>query len=293
MTAPRRFARFACFDWSGAAVAHPPGIALAVAEADGPPRLVPPPAGRFWSRAAALDWLADSAARGEDMLIGMDLSPALPFHDAGAYFPGWAPSPCDAHALWALVEQLCADDPHLSAASILTHGDIRRHFRQHRDQGDLYPAGAGRMRLCELGQRAMGLSPYSCLNLVGAAQVGKSSLTAMRLFHRLAGVIPIWPFDPVPARGPLIVEIYTSLAAREAGRSKGRAKMRDGAALDAALAAIGAPPHVPLARYDDHATDALLTAAWLRHVHGETARWAPAALNDAIARTEGWTFGVV
>ncbi|WP_443970568.1 hypothetical protein [Sphingobium sp. CR28] len=288
----RRFHRFACFDWSGAAVSHPPGIALAVAEAEGPPRLIPPPEGRFWSRASALDWLGEVAARNEDMLIGMDLSPAMPFVDHGAYFPGWADTPADARALWQLVETLCTEDPHLSAGGVLAHPELRRHFRQHRDLGDLYPAGAGRMRVCELGQRQMGLSPYSCLNLVGAAQVGKSSLTAMRLFHRLGGAIPIWPFDPVPASGPLIVEIYTSLAALEAGRTKSRSKMRDGAALDTALAAFGSPPHAPIPRYTDHATDALLTAAWLRHVHGEPARWSPAGLSDEIACTEGWTFGV-
>lgn len=290
----RRFTRFACFDWSGAAVSHPPGIALAVAEESGPPRLVPPPEGhRFWSRGAALDWLRDVADRGEDMLIGMDLSPALPFVDQDTYFPDWPESPPDARALWCLVETLCADDPYLSVPSLLVHAEIRRHFRQHRNRGDLYPAGAGRMRECERGQHAMGLSPYSCLNLVGAAQVGKSSLTAMRLFHRLDGAIPIWPFDPLPASGPVIVEIYTSLAALEAGRAKSRAKMRDGAALDAALVALGSPPHSPLDRYSDHATDALLTAVWLRHVHGQASRWSPAGLTRQIAQTEGWTFGVV
>ncbi len=288
----RQFERFACFDWSGAAVSHPPGIALAVAEAAGPPRLIPPPEGRFWSRASALDWLREVAERDENMLIGMDLSPALPFVDHSAYFPGWADTPGDARSLWQLVEALSAEDLHLSAGGVLAHGEIRRHFRQHRDLGDLYPAGEGRMRVCEFGQRQMGLSPYSCLNLVGAAQVGKSSLTAMRLFHRLGGAIPIWPFDPVPASGPLIVEIYTSLAALEAGRAKSRSKMRDGAALDAAMAAFGSPPHAQLPHYTDHATDALLTAAWLRHVHGEPARWSPADLSDEIARTEGWTFGV-
>ena len=285
------FTRFACFDWSGQAVARPKGIALAVAEAQGPPRLIAPPDGG-WSRLDALGWLQGIAQRQEAMLIGMDLSPAFAFADHDAYFPGWPDSPDDARALWALVDGHCGDDPHLSAGGFLRHGQARRHFRQHRDCGDLYPAGAGRMRVCEQGQKAQGLSPYSCFNLVGAAQVGKSSLTAMRLFHRLDGAIPIWPFDPVPASGPMIVEIYTALAAMAAGRSKSRSKMRDGAALDAALGALGSPAHIPLPSYDDHATDALLTAAWLRAVHGREALWRPRALTPKIARTEGWTFGV-
>ena len=140
---------------------------------------------------------------------------------------------------------------------------------------------------------AQGLNPYSNLNLVGAAQVGKSSLTGMRLLHRAQHRLPIWPFDPDPGAGSLIVEIYTSLAALAAGKRKGQSKI-GAEELDMRLAAFSCDPHVPLAaRYSDHATDALLTAAWLRHAHADPALWAPRGLNTQIARTEGWTFGVV
>ena len=63
-------------------------------------------------------------------------------------------------------------------------------------------------------------------------------------------------------------------------------------ALDAALAALGSTPHTPLARYDDHATDAIITAAWLRRSAHDPALWSPAGLTPTIAVTEGWTFGV-
>ncbi|WP_204315773.1 hypothetical protein, partial [Stenotrophomonas maltophilia] len=68
--------------------------------------------------------------------------------------------------------------------------------------------------------------PYSCFNLVGASQVGKSSLTGMRVLHRLRGKVPLWPFDPLPEAGPVLVEIYTALAARAAGMRKGISKIR-------------------------------------------------------------------
>jgi hypothetical protein len=44
---------------------------------------------------------------------------------------------------------------------------------------------------------------------------------------------------------------------------------------------------------DDHSSDALLTAAWLRRVHGERDLWHPPTLTAEIARTEGWTFGAL
>jgi len=283
------FTTFIAIDWSGQAVERPRGLAVAQARADTEaPRLIE----RNWSRRDILDWLGDLADKGTRALIGLDLSPAFPFHDEGAYFPGWPLSPPDGPALWKLVDDLSAGDAHLAATGFVNHPDARRHFRQRGDCGDLFPPGRGRFRVCEHGQEAMRLSPYSCFNLVGASQVGKSSLTGMRVLHRLRGRVPLWPFDPVPAQGPVLVEIYTALAARLAGMRKGISKIRDAATLDGLLAAFGSGPHAPLGRYDDHATDAILSAAWLRVAAGQKRLWSPAALTLDLARTEGWTFGV-
>jgi hypothetical protein len=227
------------------------------------------------------------------VLVGLDLSPALPFADCGAYFPAWDLSPPDAKSLWELVDHLSRSDPHLSATSFVDHLEASRYFRrQGLPLGDRFGEdGRGRLRIVEHRQREQQLSPTSCFNLVGAAQVGKSSLTGMRLLHRLAGRVPIWPFDAVPDRGPLIVEIYTSIAARRAGIRAGRSKIRDAAALDAALDALGSERHRPLTSYNDHATDAMITAAWLRMAADDQALWRPPGL-DGVAQTEGWTFGV-
>lgn len=289
---PSRYTQFVAIDWSGQAVARPKGIAVASAHLGSTaPILIQPDGG--WSREAVVDWLAGLAASKVPALIGMDLSPAFPFLDEGAYFPRWGKSPQDAASLWALVDDLCAADPHLGSAGLLDHAEARRHFRQHKDCGDLFPGGRGRLRVCEHVQRDMGLSPTSCFNLVGASQVGKSSLTGMRLLHRLRGRVPVWPIDPIPDDGPVIVEIYTTIAARAAGVRKGLSKIRDADTLDIALEALGSDGHVPLVRYDDHATDALVTAAWLRRVHHRPDLWAPPGLTVEIARTEGWTFGCV
>lgn len=285
-----RFQHFAAIDWSGAKGRRQRGIAIALCTHGATaPDLVRP--GHRWSREEALDWLRHDLPA--DTLVGLDLSPGLPFADAGAYFPGWDRSPATAKALWGLVDEIAETDPHLAATEFVGHPEARRHFRHGQgDCGDLFIGGAGRMRRTEECQRARRLTPSSCFNLVGAAQVGKSSLTGMRVLHRLGGAIPIWPFDTVPPRGSVVVEIYTSIAARGAGIPPGRSKMLTGVALDDALATLGVDPHAPLPRYSDHATDALLTAAWLRHVAHRAELWAPSAMTAEIARTEGWTFGV-
>ncbi len=284
----RAFARFACIDWSGAAGIVQPGIAVAVCEREGPPVLVEAP-GRHWSRECVLRWLQHQ----DDMLIGIDFSASFPFADAGSFFPGWSESPPNARTLWALVDRLAAAEPCLGAASFVDDAELARHFRRPGGRtGDRFGTGLGRMRVTERAAQAAGLAPSSSFNLVGAAQVGKASLTGMRLLHRLAGRVPVWPFDPVRARGPLIVEIYTSLAARAAGVPRGRSKMRSADALDAALARLDRPPHAPLARYDDHSTDALLSAAWLSAAADDRRLWQPAGLTPSLAATEGWTFGL-
>ena len=288
----RRFAAFACIDWSGAAVARPPGIAVAVARGRLAPKLIEPAGG--WSRAAILEWLIDHAQRGSDMLIGFDLSPTLPFLDAGAYFPGWSDSPFEPRSLWQQVDHYCATEPHLSANAFVDHDAIAPYFRRHGGrEGALFGGGIGRLREVERHQRATGQArSASCFNLVGAAQVGKSSLTGMRLFHRLGGRIPFWPFDPLPTTGPAMVEIYTSVAARAAGVPTHRSKIRDAEALRAALAALGSPA-ASNSRIDDHATDALVTAAWMRSVALNVDLWHPTAMTGDVARQEGWTFGII
>mgnify|MGYP000494610483 CR=1 FL=1 len=288
-TPPPRFQHFAAIDWSGAVGPRQPGIAVALCAAgNDAPVLVR--LGHIWSRADVLDWiLTDLPA---DTLVGLDLSTSFAFADRDAFFPGWDKSPADARALWALVERICTDDPHLSASSFVDHPQASRHFRRHGNRtGDLFPAGRGRLRVTEGAQREQGLSPYSNFNLVGAAQVGKSSLTGMRMLHRLDGKLSLWPVDPLPDNGSVVVEIYTTLAARAAGVAKGRSKIRDGAALDTALAALDSKPHMQLPRYTDHATDALLAAAWLRTVADDPALWTPHGI-DAVLNTEGWTFGI-
>jgi hypothetical protein len=283
------FTHFVAIDWSGAVGPRQPGIAVALCRRDDDaPMLVRP---RYiWSRQDVLDWLLNELP--DAALVGMDLSPALPFLDQGAYFPGWVESPSTARELWALVENICANDPHFAASSFVDHFDASRYFRRHGGRtGAHFGSGRGRLRVVEERQRAHGLSPYSCLNLVGAAQVGKSSLTAMRVLHRLEGRVPVWPFEALPTYGSVIVEIYTSLAAREAGLRVGLSKIRDGVTLDTALKKLGSAPHTPLPRYTDHATDAIVTSAWLRKVAHDPALWAPHGI-DMVAQTEGWTFGV-
>jgi len=296
-----QFDHFLALDWSGAKGERHKGIAMAIAEsAGGPPVLVDPPT-RGWSRVEVKEVLADLPPK---TLVGADLGISLPYQDAGAFFPGWDQSPRSAKKLWALIDEICKGDPHLGAHSFVEHAEARRYFRHGKNnEGDRFLLdGAitkeGRFRVAEGAQRAQKCRPVSNFNLVGAAQVGKSSLTGMRMLHQLRGRLNVWPMDPVPDRwspqkGSVLVEIYTGLASRETADLGARTKLLTYQDLNAALAALDCPPVDAVGDVDDHSSDALLTAAWLRKVADERRRWEPRFLTAEIAWTEGWTFGAL
>ena len=279
------FARFAAIDWSGAKGKRHKGIAIALAAAGrGAPLLVRP--GHVWSRAEVLDWLLAAAAE-TPTLFGFDFSAAPPIAERGEYLPGEPNVPNDAKSFWAYVDAK-SNDEDLGAASFLEHAH-RRHF--YFGAADGVKRDFLHHRACEHAFNATGGGKASTLyDAIGAAQVAKASFSGMRLLHRVDGKVPIWPFDPLPAQGSVVVEIYTRAFIRMAGQS-GR-KVRTAAALDDALAGLGSEParlgHDP----NDHESDVLIAAAGLRAIASQPRYWAPAGLTPAVARSEGWTFGI-
>lgn len=287
LTVPQHFTRFAAIDWSGAKGHRHKGIAVALCETgSAAPELVAPPRG-VWSRTDVLRWL--KAQADTPLLVGFDFSFAPPWIERGAYLPG-EPTPSTARAFWAYVDADCPDAD-LGAASFL---ERRRGSHFYLGARDGAKAQFLHYRRCEAAYNASGIGRASTLyDAIGAAQVAKASFAGMRLLHHLGSEVPIWPFDPPPAQGALVIEIYTTVAARAAGLRKGLSKLRDPHALDAALEALGSGRHTPLDRYDDHATDAIMAAAWLRRVARTPELWQPTALTPTIRRSEGWTFGVL
>lgn len=281
------FDSFVAIDWSGAKGRRHKGIAVARAAADGsPPRLVRP--GHVWSRTEVADWLLREAAR-RPTLFGFDFSFAPPIVERGAYLPGETGVPSDARAFWAYVDARC-DDEDLGAASFLerTH---RRHF--YFGIADGTKADFMHFRRCDARLNALGgRKTASAFDAIGAAQVAKASFAGMRLLHAIQGKVAIWPMDRLPDGKSAVVEIYTRIYLRNAGLSG--AKLRNRADLNHALAALGSAPTRLRFEPDDHQTDALVTAAGMRALaQGNAQPFRPEGLTDAIARSEGWTFGVL
>jgi len=279
------FSRFAALDWSGAKGRRHKGIAIAMCDAgDAAPRLVRP--GHVWSRTEALDWLLKSAAEAPT-LFGFDFSFAPPIVARGEYLPGQPDVPSAAREFWAYVESHC-DDEDLGAATFLEQSH-RRHF--YFGIADGVKAEFMHFRQCDARLNAAGgRKTASAYDAIGAAQVAKASFSGMRLLHRLAGKVAVWPMDPIPAGGSAVVEIYTRIYLRLAGLAG--TKLRSRAELNRALKALGSAPARLRFEPNDHQTDAMVTAAGMRALAPRAEYWSPAGLTPELARTEGWTFGI-
>ncbi|MBV9527821.1 hypothetical protein [Sphingomonas sp.] len=281
-----RFESFVAIDWSGAKGRRHKGIAIGRALLDGPPRLVRPD--HVWSREEVLAWLIDDAAR-RPTLFGFDFSFAPPLIEKGEYLLGEPGVPTTAREFWAYVDGKC-DDEDLGAASFLEIAH-RRHF--YFGIADGVKADFVRFRQCDARLNAQGgRKTASAYDAIGAAQVAKASFAGMRFLHRLDGRVTIWPMDTLPAQGSAIVEIYTRIYLRRAGLSG--TKLRSRTDLNRALEGLGSPPARLRFEPNDHQTDALVTAAGMRQLAtGEPNAFNPEGLTPVIARSEGWTFGVL
>ena len=279
------FTRFAGIDWSGAKGRPHKGIAIAICGEEGPPRLVRP--GHVWSRTEVADWLLREAKR-EPTLFGFDFSFAPPFAERGSYLPGEQDIPEEARAFWAYVDTVAPDED-LGAASFLEQVH-RRHF--YFGIADGRKADFVRFRQCDHRLNTLGgRKTASAYDAIGAAQVAKASFSGMRLLHRLSGKVPLWPMDPIEPSLSAVVEIYTRIYLRNAGMSG--VKLRSRSALDEALKGLGSPSARLRFEPDDHQADALVTSAGMRAHAARPGAFAPPGLTPALARTEGWTFGIV
>lgn len=282
----RPFAAYVAIDWSGAKGKRHKGIAIAEARGDAAPRLIRP--GHVWAREEVLKWLLKRSAA-EPTLFGFDFSFAPPIIERGEYLPGEPNVPKTAREFWAYVDRNCLDDD-LGAASFLEHVH-RPHF--YFGIADGVKSDFVRFRQCDARLNAQGgRKTASAYDAIGAAQVAKASFSGMRLLHRLDGKIAVWPMDPLPDHGSAIVEIYTRIYLRRAGLSG--VKLRTRADLNLALKGLGGlPARLPF-EPNDHQTDALVTAAGMRLVaRTEPRAFDPVGLTAEIAKSEGWTFGVL
>lgn len=282
------FDGYIAIDWSGADGRYA-GISIArCAPGAGAPWLVAPEAAR-WSRTAVATWLGAELRGGRRLLIGFDFAFGMPFEPGLGYLAGSAPTATDAFALWDLVEAASAEAGDFGCAPMIADPRFATlYWRSGRQPA----AWRARQRQAEIAcGAATSTHPECVFKLIGAKQVGKASLTGIRVLRRVRGLnrrrVAVWPFERVNGTSAM-VEIYPTLFRKEAAGSV--AKLRDRAALNAALRRLGSCAVTGNAELSDHDTDALISAAGLRE-YVERRGYALESAGEPIRR-EGWIFGV-
>jgi hypothetical protein len=290
MTIPE-FEAYIAIDWSGAAGSYD-GIAAAICRTGrSAPTLVTPHSGR-WTRREITEWLKRRLCEGQRLLIGFDFAFGFPFEPNLGYLGGQAPGINNIFDLWALIEAKSCGEPDFGCVRFVKNPDYTSLF---------WTAGPKPERWFERKRRtehacaeATGTRPDTLYKMIHSRQVGKASITGMRVLHHVRSSkqarVAIWPFDQVSTSA--MVEIYPTMFRKMATGKL--AKLRSQSVLNAALACIGsdAMPNCPACDLSDHETDALLSAAGLRSIAYNPAVWEPNGWNSQPVQCEGWIFGV-
>jgi hypothetical protein len=288
-----QFDTFVAMDWSGATGRYN-GIAVAICKTGrSAPRLVDPRGSRFWTRDAIAAWLENQLDRGGRYLIGFDFAFGFPFETKLGYLGGRAPGVDRIFALWSLIESESCDDPDFGCARFINKPEYKDLFWK---SGTRPANWIERKRRTEYAcAQKTGTRPDTLYKLLHSKQVGKASITGMRVLHQVrsrhADRVAIWPFETV--RHSAFVEIYPTMFRKIASGSI--AKLKSGAELNEALANIGSRSFANGSRQplSDHETDAVISAAGLRWMARNPAVWTHRELRSRTVKREGWIFGVV
>jgi hypothetical protein len=284
------FTHYIGIDWSGARGARQSGLAAAIMDRSTNHVTLVEPIGKYksWSREGLVEAIASKfdlpvSAR---VLIGIDSSFSFPWLDKEVYFPTNFFGE-DARQFWRHVDEICVDDPNLSANSFVEK--YRDHFLTPKNRGRVFEP---RLRVTEQRCNEMGMGrAESSFHLIGPSQVGLSALTTARMLHsfREDENIAIWPFDQISDHQIVLLETFSTLHVRVLGH---KGKVRDLDMLKTIL-------NEHQVRYsgggavNDHQADAILTAVGLSKLAKQEKYWYPSALTEDVKKTEGWTFGVI
>jgi len=284
-----KFDAFIAIDWSGAARAYD-GIAVAICRPGrSSPQLVAP-ARRRWTREEIAEWVKSRVDGRQRLLIGFDFAFSFPYENCG-YLGGQAEGVEDTFALWEMIEAKSTGDSDFGCSRFLGDPNYAPLF---------WTAGPKPKRWIERKRRtehacaeSTKTRPDTLYKLIHSKQVGKASITGMRVLHhvrsRKGDCVAIWPFESL--RTSAIVEIYPTMFRKLATGSI--AKLRSRNDLNRALAVLQSrPTEEGKPGLSDHETDALVSAAGLRYIAGNPLVWARPEITSSEVCREGWIFGI-
>jgi hypothetical protein len=256
------------------------------------PELVPSKVNAHWTRTEIAHWLCDELSGRSPVLVGLDFAFAFPFEEKNGYLHGQISEKKTVFDLWESIDDNSRGEVDFGCNTFTC--DVR--FAPLFWKSGPSPAGwFPRKRRTELAcAETTSTRPETVYKLVGSKQVGRASITGIRVLHYIRQVrrnrVSIWPFER--PNGSTLTEIYPTLFRRSATNST--AKLRTVQDLNEALATFRSDPLPRSTRnLSDHETDALISAAGLRSLADKQTTWSHPELTSQTVQREGWIFGVV
>lgn len=240
-------------------------------------------------RSDIADWICNQLNARQRLLIGLDFAFGFPFEDRQGYLGGRAKGVDGIFELWRLIEESSCRDPDFGCSAFTNDARYRSLFWT---AGPLPATWRPRKRRTEIAcAEATQTHPETVYKLLGSKQVGKASITGIRVLHHIRALnksrVTFWPFENGP--DSVMVEIYPTLFRKFATGSV--AKLRSASDLNRALKTFASRPVPPSDKLSDHDTDALVSAAGLRWVARNRSSWSLPEPTPRVQR-EGWIFGV-
>jgi hypothetical protein len=207
--AGRSFDEFVAIDWSGARGNYQ-GIAVATCGAgnDGPTLVKS--AGTRWTRHEIAEWLVaklgGSTARPHRTGLCF---PVFPYEEGCGYLAG-STAINDIFQLWSLIDEKSGADPDFGCRAFVDTRITPICSGEHpeRLQGGRTASVARKLVCAELTRTRR----IPCTSSLGPKQVGKASITGMRVLKDVrsrARNVAVWPFEPISKSA--LVEIYPTL----------------------------------------------------------------------------------
>ncbi len=275
-------------DWSGAELEYTKSIAIASMDQKSTiVDCVYPLQHRYWSRRLVYQYICELSETHGRALVGIDANLSYAYDVIRQQIDNVN----NVVDLWGLVDRYCPDDHNFYAACFWEHPNNQKYFWKS-GKKPLHFDSMKRDIEIECHLQKMG-SPESPFKLIGAKQVGKGGMAAMRMMYLLRQTlkdkIAFWPFDhkeKIDRAKIVVTEIYPRLFIKKAGF--GLSKITDDHQISHVLNFYDAFLFQP-GEYSDHQADAIISAAGIKHYlcqNGLT------HTHNPRIQIEGWILGV-
>lgn len=288
------FEEYIAIDWSGSKTVFSSGLAIARALSNEPCLSLIDPPQKQWSRTHVAEWLLRQAVYPKRLLVGIDSNFGL----AASIVRKHAPDIHEIEALWQIVDNICTKESNFYAYPFWNNSLFCSEFWVSGKKPTYFnPARRKTESSCLLQQLG---SPETPFKLIGAKQVGKGGLAAMRMAYflkkKLGEKIAFWPFDSLEAydRATIVIaEIYPRLFFQKANH--GFSKIRNVVKINEVVSFFQASPLL-LPSVNDHQADALVSAAGMRQLIENSSPILDLEKCSiellSYLRLEGWILGV-